>query len=179
MKQISSLLIVLIASTFSVNAQTVVFNQDFEQSATVNVKSLQKKKLNSWGDAQWKVTEKENEGFNESNKFVSSDNGKNATLVWNKKLEVGATYKFSVAIKVTNTSKKSWKTNYTIKATSGKKGAIHKYAADENKEAAPNKWTQHEIEFTVIEGHELVNFQVYRFAENIHLYVDNFRIVKK
>ncbi len=178
MKKNITLLLIFCFGIFALQAQTVVYKHDFEKAANVNVKNL-KHKLTSWNKAQWKVVEKPGEGANGSNKFVASGPEENATLVLYKTLEVGETYVFSADIKVTGIKKKSFKTNYTMKATSGKKGDVHMYAKDEVKEAAPNEWTHHEIEFTVVEGRETTMFQIYRWAKGITLNVDNFKVVKK
>lgn len=139
---------------------------------------MQKKKFNSWGDVKWTVTEEEGKGYNKSNKFASSSNEENATLVLYKNLEVGATYVFSAAVKITGTNV-NWKTNYTVKASSGKKGDIHHYAVEEIKEPGANKWQKHEVKFTVIEGREQIMLHVYIWAKVVTLNVDDFRLVKK
>ena len=178
MKKNITLLLLFCIGVFSMNAQSVVYSHDFEKAPNVNVKNLQHK-LATWNKAQWKVVEKPGDGANGSNKYVACGPEENATLVLYRKLEVGATYVMSVDVRVAGVKKSSYKTNFTIKATSGKKGDMHMYAKDEVKEATPNEWTHHEIEFTVIEGREETMFQVYRWAPNIELNVDNFKVIKK
>lgn len=179
MKQLFISLSVIFVFTLTVNAQKAAFNQNFESlEKGADVTKSPKKKLNSWGKATWTVTEKKGKGFNNSNKYASCDGEESATLVLNKNLEVGATYLFSAAVKVTNTDV-DWKTNYTVKVASGKKGDIHQYGGDIVKEPGANKWQQHEIEFTVVEGRESVMLQVYRWAKDVTLNVDDFKLVKK
>ena len=101
--------------------------------------NTQKKKFNSWGKVKWTVTEEEGKGYNKSNKFASSSDEENATLVLYKNLEVGATYVFSAAVKITGTDV-DWKTNYSVKVASGKKGDMHQYGTEKVKEPGANKW---------------------------------------
>lgn len=179
MKKIAFSLLIALGLTLNNQAQNSLFNQDFESSDTgKDVTKLQNKKMNAWGDAIWTITEQKGKGFNKSNKFASSGNEENATLVLYKNLEVGATYIFSAAVKVTGTDV-DWKTNYTVKASSGKKGDIHHYKKIELKEPGANKWQKHEVKFTVIEGREQVMLQVYRWAKDVTLNVDDFKLVKK
>ena len=179
MKKLIITLMAVVGFVATSNAQEKIFFQGFENSETgKNVTKTQTKKLNSWGKATWTVTEKKGKGFNDSNKYASCGGEESATLVLNKNLEVGATYLFSAAVKVTNTDV-DWKTNYTVKVASGKKGDIHQYGGDIVKEPGANKWQQHEIEFTVVEGRESVMLQVYRWAKDVTLNVDDFKLIKK
>ncbi len=181
MKYLHTLLICVLAVTFSANAQQkkAEFFQGFENlEAGKDVSKVQKKKLNTWGKVKFTVTEKEGKGFNKSNKYASSSDHENATLVLYRDLEVGATYVFSSAVKITGTDV-DWKTNYSVKVASGKKGDIHQYGTDKVKEPGAGKWQKHEIEFTVIEGRETVMLQVYRWAKDVTLNVDDFKLVKK
>jgi hypothetical protein len=102
-------------------------------------------------------------------------------LVQYKNLEVGATYVFSVAVKMTNTDGVAWKGNYAVKVSSGgdKGSTPYFYKVDDIKEPEDDKWTLHELEFTVIEGKENVTLQVYRWAPGTTLNVDNFKLAKK
>jgi len=179
MKRIYISLIAIFTFVLTTTAQKAEFFQGFENlEAGKDVTKTQKKKLSSWGDATWTVTETKGKGFNKSNKYASCSDEENATLVLYKDLEVGTTYVFSTAVKVTGTNV-GWKTNYSVKVTSGKKGDFHHYKKVELKEPGANKWQLHELEFTVIEGRENVMFQVYRWAKDVTLNVDDFKLVKK
>lgn len=176
---IFSLLIICISFT-SVNAQKTIFNQDFETTERgSDVTKLQTKKLNAWGKSKFTVTENKGKGNRNSNKFASSSDSENSTLVLYKNLEVGSTYVFTVAVKMTTHSDKASKATYNVKATSGNKGDIHTYGEDKTTTPKTNKWKEHKIEFTVIEGREKVAFQVYRWAEGVTLNVDNFNLIKE
>jgi len=180
MKQLFISLSVIFIFTLTVNAQKAVFNQDFESlEKGADITKLQKGKFSAWGDAVFTVSAEKGKGNNKSDKFASSDDVVNATLVRYKDLEVGATYEFSVAVKMTNFSGNGSKVNYTIKVASGKKGDVHSYG--EHKKVTPkgNTWKDHKIEFTVIEGREKVAFQVFRWAKDVTLNVDDFKLVKK
>lgn len=180
MKQLLVILSVFFSITLTVNAQKTLVNQTFENlEKGEDILKLQKEKYKTWGKSTWTVTEKKGKGFEKSNKFVSSGDEENANLVQYKNLEVGETYVFSVAVKMTNTGKQGWKSNYAVKATSGNKGDTHVYKVDDMKEPGANKWKQHKLEFTVIEGRERLALQVYRWAPNTTLNVDNFKLVKK
>lgn len=161
------------------NAQNGNFKQDFESLEKGADVTEGKKKFASWGDAKFNVTEEVGKGNKDSNKFASSDGAVNATLVQYKTLEVGATYVFSVAVKMTNVNGKAAKANYSVKATSGKKGDTHSYGQDKLVEPKANNWKEHNIEFTVIEGREKVTLSVYRWAKDVTLSVDDFKLVKK
>ncbi len=181
MKNLFTLLTCVLAVTFSATAQQnkAEFFQGFENlEAGKDVSKVQKKKLNTWGKVKFTVTEEEGKGFNKSNKYASSSDHENATLVLYRDLEVGATYVFSAAVKITGTNV-DWQTNYSVKVASGKKGDIHQYGTDKVKEPEAGKWQKHEIEFTVIEGRENVMLQVYRWAKDVTLNVDDFKLVKK
>lgn len=180
MKKLFISLITVTCLVFTVNAQKVEISQNFENlEKGTDILTLEKGKFNSWGKSTWTVTEQEGEGYEKSNKFASSGEAENATLVQYKNLEVGATYVFSVAVKMSNTGSQAWKTNYAVKAVSGKKGDMHVYKVDDMKEPGADKWTLHELEFTVVEGKERVALQVYRWAKDVILNVDNFKLVKK
>ena len=180
MNQLFITLMTLLAFSFSVYAQNTNFSQNFENlDSGKDITKLEKGKFTTWGNSTWTVTEKKGAGNNKSDKFASSDGAVNATLVLFKTLEVGATYEFSVAVKMTNAKGNAKKTNYMVKATSGKKGDMHKYAEDKVVEPGENQWKQHKIQFTVIEGREKVALQVYRWAEGITLNVDDFKLEKK
>ena len=174
------LVIVAMAFTVTSNAQNGKFNQNFESlNAGQNVTKLQKGKFSTWGKSTWTVTEKEGEGFNNSSKFATSGDEVGATLVKYSNLEIGATYVFSVAVKMTNVGQQAWKGNYVVNVSSGKKGDSHSYRKDKIEEPKANKWKKHELEFTVVEGRERVSFNVYRWAKGVTLNVDNFKLVKK
>jgi len=173
-------MIAIFAGLLSMNAQNGNFKQDFEAlEKGADVTKLQKKKFASWGKAKFTVSEEKGKGNGDSNKFVSSDGAENATLVVYKDLEVGTTYVFSVAVKMTNVNGKATKANYAVKATSGKKGDIHTYGQDKMVEPKANKWKEHKLEFTVIEGREKVTLTIYRWAKDVTLNVDDFKLIKK
>ena len=95
-------------------------------------------------------------------------------------LEVGATYVFSVAVKITNTGGQSWKSNFSVKVFSGKgKDDTHMYAKNDVKAGQDNKWEKHNLKFTVIEGRKNVVLQAYRRTKGVLLHVDDFKLVKK
>ena len=180
MKHIFAILILLFTFNVSIQAQKKVkINQNFENiEKGTDLLTLAKGKFVGWGKSTWTVTEKKGKGFNKSNKFASSDGEVNATLVQYKNLEVGTTYVFSVAVKVTNADK-PWKTNYAVNVTSGVEEAGHTYGKEEVKEPKQGEWKQHTIEFTLIEGKEKVTLRVYRWAKGVTLNVDDFKLVKK
>ena len=174
---LGSILFFAIASTL--NAQQTIFDQTFETlEEGTDVLKLKKGKFATWGKGKWQVTEQKEKGNNKSNKFVSSDGLEGTTLVQYANLEVGATYEFSVAVKITNAGGVAWKTNYSVKAMSGKKGDSHEYGGDILKEPGEGKWKEHKMKFTVIEGRERVTLSVYRWAKDIVLNVDDFKLVK-
>lgn len=180
MRQLILTLITVVCISFQTQAQNNNFNQDFELLAKGdNILKLQKKKFTTWGKSTWTVSETEGQGNNKSNKFASSGAEENATLVLYKDLEVGSTYVFSVAVKMTNAQGAAWKTNYSVKVTAGKKGDIHVYGEDKVKEPGENKWKTHKMEFTVVEGREKVALQVYRWAKGVTLNIDDFKLIKK
>lgn len=180
MKQLFISLSVIFAFTLTVNAQEAVFNQNFESlEKGENVKKLQKGKFTTWGQAIFTVTEEEGKGNNESNKFASSDGTGNAAIATYRDLEVGATYVFSVAVKMTNVKGKASNANYVVNATSGKKDDMHKYGQEKLVAPKANEWKEHTLAFTVIEGREKVSLSVYRWAKNVTLNVDDFKLVKK
>lgn len=179
MKQLLILLAFVVGVNFTSQAQKVIFSQDFESSSEgTNVKALQKNKLTTWSGAQFTVSENKGKGNNSSNKFASSHGTENAAIVLYRDLEVGATYVFSVAVKMTEVDGKSVKANYTINATSGKKGDMHRYG-QEKVEPKGNNWKVHKLEFTVVEGREKVALNVYRWAKDATLNVDDFQLIKK
>jgi hypothetical protein len=179
MKNLIALLLMAASLTISIQAQQKESQQDFESlEKGEDITKLQKQKFGTWGKSAWTVSEKESEGFNKSNKFASSDGEVNATLVQYKNLEVGTTYVFSVAVKITNADK-PWKTNYAVNVTSGGKEDGHTYGKEEVKEPKQGEWKQHTIEFTVIEGKEKVTLHVYRWAKGVTLNVDDFMLSKK
>lgn len=180
MRPLAILLFVISICSYSASAQKTIFNQDFESvNKGQNILKFEKQKLKAWGESQWTVKEKKGKGFAGSNKYVSCGNKQNSTLVRYENLEVGSTYVFSVAVKVNNPDAQSWKSNYTVKVTSGKKGDIHRYGEDKMVEPKNGKWIEHKIEFTVVEGRENVILQVYRFAASMTLSADNFKLIKK
>ncbi|PCI33657.1 MAG: hypothetical protein COB60_07425 [Flavobacteriaceae bacterium] len=172
--------IAIFALIFTANAQKSDFYQSFEPlEKGKDITKLKKGKFGTWGKSTWTVTEKKGKGNNKSDKFASSNGAINATLVHYKTLEVGVTYVFSVAVKMTHAKGNVKKTNYSVKATSGKKGNTHKYGEVKVVEPGENKWKQHTIEFTVVKGREKVTLQVYRWAEGVILNVDDFKLIKK
>ena len=180
MKQLLILLTFVAGVSYSSFAQKVVFNQDFESSEKgQNVKTLQKNKFTTWEKVSFTVSEEKGKGNNKSNKFASSDGTESASLVIYKNLEVGATYVFSVAVKMTNVNGKTATANYVINATAGKKGDMHRYGQEKVVEPKANKWKEHQIEFTVVEGREKVALSVYRWAKDVTLNIDDFKLVKK
>jgi len=165
---------------FTTTAQKSDFHQTFETlEKGKDITKLQNGKFTAWGKSTWTVSEKKGKGNRASDKFASSDGTMNATLVVYKNLEVGATYEFRVAVKITNAKGNAKKTNYSVKASSGKKGDIHKYGEVKLVEPGGNNWKLHRFEFTVIEGREKVALQVYRWAEGVILNIDDFQLIKK
>ena len=80
---------------------------------------------------------------------------------------------------MTNTKGKASRANYVIKATSGKKGDMHTYGQDKLVEPKANKWKTHKIKFTVVEGRERVALSTYRWAKDVTMNVDDFKLIKK
>jgi len=180
MKLAFTWLLTLSCFVCTLQAQKTEFFQDFENlKQGQNILTLKTKDFKGWGKSTWQVTEKEGAGYNNSNKYASSGNEEKITLVQYRNLKAGTTYVFSTAIKMTNVGGKAWKGNYTLKVTSGKKGDIHMYGKEEVKEPTANKWQNHQIKFTVKEGREAVVLQVYRWAKNTTLNVDDFKLTSK
>jgi len=172
--------IIILSMSGMIQAQSTVFFENFESlESGQNIAELQKKKFQSWGNAVWTVSESEGQGFDKSNKYVSSGNEENSALVKFKNLEAGASYVFSVAVKVTGFEGKPQNGNYNVKVTSGKKGDRHKYGKQDVKNPEADKWEKHVIKFTVIEGREKVVLQVYRWAKGTTIHVDDFKLEKK
>ena len=172
--------ITIVSMVGMMQAQSTVFFENFEGlKSGKNITELQKKKFQSWGKAVWTVSESEGQGFDQSNKFVSSGVEENTTLVKFKNLEAGVSYVFSVAVKVTDFDGKPQNGNYNVKVTSGKKDDRHKYGKEDIKNPAADKWEKHVIKFTVKEGREKVVFQVYRWAKDTTIHVDDFKLVKE
>tara|TARA_B100000809_G_scaffold237914_1_gene258235 strand:- start:29625 stop:30167 length:543 start_codon:yes stop_codon:yes gene_type:complete len=163
-----------------VSQAQIITNENFESlEAGQDILKLKKGKFNTWGKSTWTVTEQAGGGFHKSDKFASSGGEENATLAQSKKLEVGETYVFSVAVKMTDTGGQGWKSNYSVKVISGGKADTHIYKGDNMKEPGADLWKQHKIEFTVVEGREKVTLQVYRWAPGTILNIDDFKIKKK
>jgi hypothetical protein len=182
MKHICVILILLFTFNISTQAQTKVkFNQNFENlEKGTDLLTLAKDKFGGRGKSTWSVTEKKGKGFNNSNKFATSGDEANTTLLKYTNLEAGATYVFSVAVKITNAGDKPWRSNYSVEALSGKsKDDSHIYAKNEVKAGKDNKWEKHNLEFTVIDGRENVVLKVYRWAKEVYLHVDDFKLEKK
>ena len=182
MKHIFAILTLLFTFNVSIQAQKKVkINQNFENlEKGTDLLTLAKGKFGGWGKSTWTVTEKKGKGFNNSNKFATSGDAANATLVKYTNLEVGAAYVFSVAVKITNTGGQSWKSNYSVKVFSGKgKDDTHMYAKNDVKAGQDNKWEKHNLKFTVIEGRKNVVLQAYRRTKGVLLHVDDFKLVKK
>lgn len=179
MKQFILVAALLFAFSSTSKAQQVIFDQTFENlEEGVDILKLKKGKFATWGKGKWTVSKKKKKGNNKSNKFATSDGIEGATLVQYANLEVGETYEFSVAVKITNAGGVNWKTNYTVKVTSGKKGDIHEYGSEILKEPGEGSWKVHKMKFTVVEGRERVTMNVYRWAKDIVLNIDDFKLVK-
>ena len=78
-----------------------------------------------------------------------------------------------------SSAKQAWKSNYSVNVISGKKEDRHIYAEEKLVEPKANKWKTTEIEFTVIEGKEKVTIQLYRWAKDVTMNVDDFKLIKK
>lgn len=180
MKSLLSLFISMLIFISGLHAQKTEYFQNFEDlNQGQNVLALKNKEFKGWGKSTFKVTENAGKGYNNSNKYASSGDQENTTLVKNMSLEAGKTYVFSAAVKMTNVEGQSWKGNYTLKVSSGKKGDVHIYDKEQIKEPTPDKWQNHKIKFTVKEGREAVVLQVFRWAKNTTLNVDDFKLTSK
>lgn len=170
---------IMLLSIGGFNAQTLV-HQDFESlEKGSDVLEARPNRLFAWGKCPWTVTEKKGKGFMKSDKFATSGDVENATLVKYADLEVGKTYVFSVAVKLTNVNQ-SWKGAYSVKAIYPEsKENIYQYAVEEVKEAKVGKWKKHSLEFTVVEGKENVVLNVYRWAKGVKMHVDDFILTEK
>tara|TARA_R110002049_G_scaffold45604_2_gene132933 strand:- start:46214 stop:46768 length:555 start_codon:yes stop_codon:yes gene_type:complete len=179
MKISRTIVLVVLGFVFNGYAQNANYSQDFESfEKGTNLLKIKKKRFNSWGGATWTVSQTNKKGNNKSDKFATSGDKVNATLVQYHNLEVGKTYLFKVAVKITNAGGVNWKTNYAVKVISGAKGNTHIYGENNVKEPGENKWREHKIVFTVLEGKEKVALQVYRWAEGITLNVDDFSLTE-
>ncbi|WP_438988679.1 hypothetical protein [Polaribacter sp.] len=172
-------IIVILLTLGGVKAQTLV-HQDFESlEKGSDVLKARPNRLFAWGKSTWTVTEKKGKGFMGSDKFATSGDEVNETLVKYTDLEVGKTYVFSVAVKLTNVNQ-SWKGAYSVKAIYPEsKENIYQYAVEEVKEAKVGKWKKHSLEFTVVEGKENVVLNVYRWAKDVKMHVDDFMLTEK
>lgn len=180
MRSLITLSIVVLTFVSGMQGQKAKFFQNFEDLPQgQNILTLKNKGFKGWGKTTFTVTEKAGKGYNNSNKYASSGGEENITLVKNINLEAGKTYVFSAAVKMTNVKEQSWKGNYVVKVSSGKKGDVHIYGKEEIKEPAANTWQNHKIKFTVKEGREAVMLQVYRWAKNTTLNVDDFKLISK
>lgn len=177
----NTLLIICLAISFISFSQEIEFKQDFESLQDgSDVLKAKRNRLFKWGQCAWSVMETEGEGFEGSNKYAVSKDSENATLVKYNDLEAGATYVFSVAVKLTDVDQ-SWKSSYSVKVLSPEEGSKenHVYGVNEVKDAVAGQWKKHNIEFTVVEGKEKVVLHVYRWAKGVSLNVDDFTLVKK
>ena len=180
MKILYSTLIALCLFAFTTNAQ-IIAKQDFEAIHTGNdILKLNKGKFNAWGNGTWTVAEEAGKGFDNSNKFASSDGVQNANIVKYVTLEADETYEFSIAVKMTGTDGDNWKGNYTVNIMSGKpKGEKpHKYAVEKIEEPKEGVWKMHKIKIKVQKGEEKIYLQVIRWKTDTTLHIDDFKLRK-
>ena len=164
-----------ISTVFFSNAQEVIFYDDFEiYSNNENLLSLNPAVYTSWSEtATWNAIKDNGQGNNSSNTYGISNNQANISIIRFLNLEVGSTYTFSVATKISNETT-AWKRNHSIKAQSG----THVYQETMVTQPAENTWTTTESTFTVLDGFQNINFSIYRFSEGNNVCIDDFSIRK-
>lgn len=178
MKNLKIILLAVSLGFTSANFAQQNINQTFENlEAGTNVITMNKGKFASWQNGTWTVEEKEGKGHNNSDKYIKSNGKKSINIVKYVTLKAGETYTYVVSVKVDDIDQ-SWKGNYTVTASSGKKGDTVTYGKEEIKDPATGVWKTHKISFTVEEGKEVVALQVYRWAEGVSLKIDDFKLIK-
>ena len=169
------LIFISIIISKSIHSQEIIFSDDFENyTHNQDLLSLNPTLYTTWNNlATWSAEIANGQGNNVSNSFASSNSVEGLSFIKFQNLELGASYTFSVATKVTNQAT-DWKRTHKIKAQAGE--VI--YAAFDLTNPTENTWYETEFSFTVIEGAQNVNFSIYRFSEGSNVHVDDIKLVK-
>ena len=157
--------------SFMINAQEIIYNQDFEDQKIGAELTKGKLKFQGWNKSVWTV------GQEEDNMVATSTTQAKVFLIKSFDVTPGDSYRWTLKTKAVNNGP-AWKRTHVLSVVCGKGGESQQLAKENIAEPKNGTWASSSLDFTVPQNKSKVTLQLFRFAEGATVSVDNYKLVK-
>lgn len=157
--------------SFMINAQEIIYNQDFEDQKIGAELTKEKLKFQGWNKSVWTV------GQEEDNMVATSTTQAKVFLIKSFDVTPGDSYRWTLKTKAVNNGP-AWKRTHVLSVVCGKGGESQQLAKENIAEPKNGTWASSSLDFTVPQNKSKVTLQLFRFAEGATVSVDNYKLVK-
>jgi hypothetical protein len=157
--------------SFMINAQEIIYNQDFEDQKIGAELTKGKLKFQGWNKSVWTV------GQEEDNMVATSTTQAKVFLIKSFDVTPGDSYRWTLKTKAVNNGP-AWKRTHVLSVVCGKGGESQQLAKENIEEPKNGTWASSSLDFTVPQNKSKVTLQLFRFAEGATVSVDNYKLVK-
>jgi hypothetical protein len=157
--------------SFMINAQEIIYNQDFEDQKIGAELTKGKLKFQGWNKSVWTV------GQEEDNMVATSTTQAKVFLIKSFDVTPGDSYRWTLKTKAVNNGP-AWKRTHVLSVVCGKGGESQQLAKENIEEPKNATWASSSLDFTVPQNKSKVTLQLFRFAEGATVSVDNYKLVK-
>jgi len=157
--------------SFMINAQEIIYNQDFEDQKIGAELTKGKLKFQGWNKSVWTV------GQEEDNMVATSTTQAKVFLIKSFDVTPGDSYRWTLKTKAVNNGP-AWKRTHVLSVVCGKGGESQQLAKENIAEPKNGTWTSSSLDFTVPQNKSEVTLQLFRFADGTTVSVDNYKLIK-
>ncbi len=157
--------------SFMINAQEIIYNQDFEDQKIGAELTKGKLKFQGWNKSVWTV------GQEEDNMVATSTTQAKVFLIKSFDVTPGDSYRWTLKTKAVNNGP-AWKRTHVLSVVCGKGDESQQLAKENIAEPKNGTWASSSLDFTVPQNKSKVTLQLFRFAEGATVSVDNYKLVK-
>ena len=157
--------------SFMINAQEIIYNQDFEDQKIGTELRKGELKFQGWNKSVWTV------GQEEDNMVATSTTQAKVFLIKSFDVTPGDSYRWTLKTKAVNNGP-AWKRTHVLSVVCGKGGESQQLSKENIAEPKNGTWASSSLDFTVPQNKSKVTLQLFRFAEGATVSVDNYKLVK-
>ena len=157
--------------SFMINAQEIIYNQDFEDQKIGAELTKGKLKFQGWNKSVWTV------GQEEDNMVATSTTQAKVFLIKSFDVTPGDSYRWTLKTKAVNNGP-AWKRTHVLSVVCGKGDESQQLAKENIAEPDNGTWASRSLDFTVPQNKSEVTLQLFRFAEGTEVSIDNYKLVK-
>ena len=157
--------------SFMINAQEIIYNQDFEDQKIGAELTKGKLKFQGWNKSVWTV------GQEEDNMVATSTTQAKVFLIKSFDVTPGDSYRWTLKTKAVNNGP-AWKRTHVLSVVCGKGGESQQLIKENIAEPMNGTWTSSSLDFTVPQNKSEITLQLFRFADGTTLSIDNYKLFK-